>query len=277
MADVLFLLNTLWRPAIEISIIAVLFYYIYLFIRDTRALQLTKGFLILIIAFFVAQKLQLYAISWILTKLFPLSIIGFIIIFHPEIRRALAQLGKRPFFSLFEKDENYKEEHLSTVIVNALVYLSEKKIGALIALERDIGLKNYYSTGVAINGEISQELLCTIFMPHTPLHDGGVIICDDKIMAAATLFPLSQRPFITQIMGTRHRAAVGLTEETDALVLVVSEETGVISLASGGKINKDIPAKELKLVIKNFYISKKQKALKLKVTKNNKQTKEQQK
>lgn len=274
MSDLLFLLNALWRPIIEISIIAVLFYYIYLFIRDTRALQLTKGFLILILAFFIAEKLQLYAISWILTKLFPLSIIGFIIIFHPEIRRALAQLGKRPFFSLFEKDEDYKEQHLSEVIVNAVVYLAEKKIGALIALERDIGLKNYYSTGVPINGEISQELLCTIFMPHTPLHDGGIIICDDKIMAAATLFPLSQRPFITQMMGTRHRAAVGLTEETDALVLVVSEETGVVSLASGGKINKDIPPKELKLVIKNFYISKKQKMLRRKLNKENKKNKE---
>lgn len=274
MSNVLFLLNALWRPVIEISIIAVLFYYIYLFIRDTRALQLTKGFLILILSFFIAEKLKLYAISWILTKLFPLSIIGFIIIFHPEIRRALAQLGKRPFFSIFEREENYKEQHLSEVIVTAVTYLAEKKIGALIALERDIGLKNYYTTGVPINGEISQELLCTIFMPHTPLHDGGIIICDDKIMAAATLFPLSQRPFITQMMGTRHRAAVGLTEETDALVLVVSEETGVVSLASGGKINKDIPAKELKLVIKNFYISKKQKMLKRKTEKKEEQKKE---
>lgn len=272
MSDILFLLSTLWRPIIEIPIIAIVFYYIYLFIRDTRALQLTKGFFILILAFFIAEQFKLYAISWILTELFPISIIGFIIIFHPEIRRALAQLGKRPFFSLFEKDEDYKEQHLSEVIVNAIIYLAEKKIGALIALERDIGLKNYYSTGVAINGEISQELLCTIFMPHTPLHDGGIIICEDKIMAAATLFPLSQRPFITQMMGTRHRAAVGLTEETDALVLVVSEETGVVSLASGGKINKDIPAKELKLVIKNFYISKKQKMLKRKSNKEKKES-----
>lgn len=271
MVNFLWSVLSVWRPLIEISIISILFYYLYMFIRDTRALNVAKGLFFLVIMFFVTQKLKLHAISWILTHIFPISIIAFVIIFHPEIRRGLAQLGRRPFFSLFEREEDYKEEHLSEVIVEAVTNLSEKKIGALVAIERNIGLKNYCSTGVMINSAISKELLFTIFMPHTPLHDGGVIISDDKILAAAALFPLSQRPFITQIMGTRHRAAVGLTEETDALVIVISEETGIISLAGAGKLDKDINPEKLKRIIKNVYISKKQKPLNIKILKTNNQ------
>ena len=164
------------------------------------------------------------------------------------------EIGRKQFFSKF----HYEESNMAPVISNAVFALSEKKIGALIAIARQIGLKNYTDTGIILDSKVSVELLQTIFMPRTPLHDGGVIIDGVRITAAGCLFPLSQRPDISRSLGTRHRAAIGLTEETDALVIVVSEETGGVSIASHGKLSRNIDKETLEKIINSIYKSQQQ-------------------
>ncbi len=225
----------IWKPALEIIILWFALYRILLFVKGTRAAQVLKGIIILIILFFVTQRLGLETLSWILTKLFALSIIAFLIIFHPELRRGLARLGQNHFLGSFLKEEQIIEE-----IATAALNLSQKKTGALIAIEREVGLKPFIESGVSLHSKLTHELLSTIFVPNAPMHDGGVIISEGQVAAAGCLFPLSQNPRISKTLGTRHRAALGLTEETDAVVVVISEETGAISVAIGGKLTRDL-------------------------------------
>jgi len=217
---------------IEIFMLWCIFYYLLIFIKGSRVEQLIKGILIIILIVLLTKVGKLYTINWILTKVFAISIIGFVIIFQPELRRALTQIGRFGATS--------KKSHIIDDISRALIYLSNRKIGALIVLERDVGLRHYEESGVFLNAKISSELLCTIFTPLTPLHDGGVIIKDDRVTSAGCLLPLTQQEDIPTYLGTRHRAAIGLTEETDAICIIVSEETGSISLAAGGKLTRDI-------------------------------------
>ena len=194
--------------------------------------------------FFAASRFGLSAVSWILAKILAISVIGFLIIFQPEIRRGLARLGQ---FGMFTAKEQIVDE-----IVKAAVWFSERKIGAIIAIEREVGLGSYIESGVHLDSKVTSELLTTIFTPNTLLHDGGVIIQLDRIVAAGCLFPLAQDSQIARQLGTRHRAAIGLTEETDAAVVVVSEETGAISVVVGGKLTRDLSKESLTKILANL-------------------------
>jgi diadenylate cyclase len=191
--------------------------------------------------FFIAHIFELKSIRWILAHLFQISIIGFLIIFQPELRRGLARIGQSPLFKSFLKEEVVMDE-----LIKAVTFMAKNKIGALIAIEREMSLKPYMESGIALEGLLTKEFLITIFMPNTPSHDGGVIIQGNRIMAVGCLFPLSDSPKLSKTLGTRHRAALGLSEETDALVIVVSEETGIISLVVQGKITRDMDEEQLR-------------------------------
>jgi len=232
------------KISLEIAILWWVIYAILLFIKGTRAAQLLKGLIIVVLLFFLVEKLGLKAVSWILTKILALSVIGFIIIFQPEIRRGLARIGQ---FGVFTARDQIIDE-----IVKAVAWLAERKIGAIIAIEREVGLKSYIESGVHLDSRVNSELLTTIFMPNTLLHDGGVIIQLDRIVAAGCLFPLAQDPQLARQLGTRHRAAIGLTEETDAVVVVASEETGAISVVTGGKLTRDLDKESLEKVLTNL-------------------------
>ncbi|NQS99843.1 MAG: TIGR00159 family protein [Candidatus Omnitrophica bacterium] len=245
-------LSLIWRPVLEIFVLWYVFYHLLVFIKGTPAVQVLRGLIFLIIVFlislFVAQKLDLIIISWILPKLFAVFLVSFLIIFQPELRRGLAQLGQGPILGLF-----FREERIVDEITEAVYSLSAKKIGAIIALEREVGLKPYIESGVALDSKVNSELINTVFMPHTPLHDGGIIIQNGRIVAAGCLFPLTRNPRISKTLGTRHRAAVGLSDETDALAIVVSGESGSVSLAREGKLIRDIDRDSLTRVLNNVF------------------------
>jgi diadenylate cyclase len=233
-----------WKPFVEIFIIAVLVYMIVSLVRGTRTVQLLKGIVVVTIIFIVSQKLELYTIEWLLTKVFAFSVIALLIIFQPELRRALANIGQDRFFlNLLE------EESFVTEICKAVGVLSKKKIGALIVIERATGLRNYIEGGIVLDSKVSAELIITIFMPTTPLHDGAVIVQGERLAASGCLLPLTNNPNVSKTTGTRHRAAIGITEESDAIAVVVSEKTGIVSLVMGGKITRDLDSATLEKVL----------------------------
>ncbi len=246
----------LLKTILEISMIWFLLYRFTIFIRGTRVVPLLRGIVVLIILFSVTNILDLVVINWILTKLFAISVIGFLIIFQPEIRRALSKIGQTYFFDVFSP---LMEEGVVNKISQSLVTLAQKRIGALVAFERTVGLKTYAETGVRLDAMVTSEIVNTVFAPLGPLHDGGVIISQGRIIAAGCLFPLSQNPNLDRALGTRHRAALGLSEETDAVVVMVSEETGKISIAQGGKLLSDFEGKDFNFVLKNILQQKEKK------------------
>ena len=227
-------LQSYWNAAIEIAFLAMAIYYGYLYFRGTRGAKVLTGLAILFISLtLVSQILNLTVISWLLRSLTAFLAIALVVIFQPELRRALAELGSSQFFS----SATQKKETID-VITDAVFELASKQTGALLAIERDTAIRSFAESGVSIDCEISQELLLTIFFPKTPLHDGGVIIRNDRIIAAACIFPVSQREDLDRTLGLRHRAGLGITEESDAIAIVVSEETGNISICHRGKIER---------------------------------------
>ncbi|HEA47169.1 MAG TPA: TIGR00159 family protein [bacterium] len=234
---------------IDVFVVTILFYWLFLLVRGTRAVQALKGLLILLIVAFIAQGLGLTTFNFLVKGLWQVLILAFIILFAPEIRRALAEVGQRRFFRGFLKEA--KPGYLDQII-EAVDILSKKKKGALIALERETGLKTYIETGIRIDSEVSRELLSTIFLPNTPLHDGAVIIQGNRVAAAGCLLPFTRNPDVSKRIGMRHRAALGLSEETDAVVVIVSEETGKISLAVGGRLTRDLDGTTLSKTVKNL-------------------------
>jgi diadenylate cyclase len=231
---ILELLQNYWNAAIEILLLAVAIYYGYLYFRGTRGAKVLTGLAILFITLtLVSQILNLTVISWLLRSLTAFLAIALVVIFQPELRRALAELGSSQFFS----SATQKKETID-VITEAVFELASRQIGALLAIERDTAIRTFAESGVNIDCDMSQELLITIFFPKTPLHDGGVIIRNDRIIAAACVFPVSQREDLDRTLGLRHRAALGVTEESDAIAIVVSEETGNISICHRGKIER---------------------------------------
>ncbi len=244
-----FELSNVWKIVLEISILWFMYYMVFLFIRGSRTVQLLKGLIIIAFLLVITQQSGLTTISWIIAKIFPISVLAFLIIFQPELRRGLAQLGQ---FGAMLKEERVIDE-----IVKSASILSKKKIGALIAIEREIGLRPYLESGIPLDGKVTSELINTIFMPNTPLHDGGIIIQGGTIIAAGCLFPLSQDPRLSKTMGTRHRAAIGLTEETDAVVIVVSEETGAVSISIAGKLTRDLNKETLSKILSNLFSNQK--------------------
>jgi diadenylate cyclase len=232
------------RGVLEILVLGVVFYYIMLFFHGTRGAQVLSGLVLFIVMLLVVTYVfRLDTLTWILQRLSVYVAVALLIIFQPEIRRALAELGKQHVFS------STADRPVIENIVKAAAMLAERKIGALIAIERETGTRAIQETGTIIDSLVTPELLASIFYPHTPLHDGGVIIREDRVVAAGCLFPLSQREELSKSLGTRHRAAIGLTEESDAVVIVVSEETGSLSLAFKGRLRRGLDEPRLKRIL----------------------------
>jgi diadenylate cyclase len=250
---------TLW-DIIDILIVAFLIYRIFLFLSETRAIQILIGLFILLLFSVIAKFLHFYTLSFIFNNLITIGIFALIVIFQPEIRRILAKLGEKQF-GIFTSEE--EAEKIIEEIVRAAKKLSEDRVGGLIVVEREVNLDNYIEAGTVIDGKISKELLITIFWPGTPLHDGAVIVRRDKIHKAGAFLPLSLNPHLPQTVGTRHRAAIGITEETDAVVVVISEETGAVSVSYTGKFIKNLDPQKLKKVLKDLLIKKKEERRKL--------------
>ncbi len=224
-----------WRSGVEILILWVAIYYGYLYFRGTRGAKVLTGLaLIFLTLIFVSQLLKLVVISWLIRSLTAFLAVALVVIFQPELRRALAALGSHRIFSTTSQSRETIE-----VVTEIIFELSNRPFGALIAIERDINLAAFAESGVPIDCEISPELIVTIFHPKTPLHDGAIILRNERIVAAACIFPVSQREDLDRNLGLRHRAALGVTEESDALALVVSEETGIVSICHRGKMERD--------------------------------------
>ncbi len=228
---------------IDILVVAVLIYQFLVLIKGTRASQVLVGIGVLAAAFYIARLGELTTLNWLISTALPYAVFAVIVVFQAEIRQALAKLGRRLTLSRsdFAEGETYED------IVLAANLFSQNQTGALIVIERDIGLRTHIESGVPLDARLSYDLLATIFRPSAPLHDGAVIVQKDRIAAAACFLPLSMNPVLSTQLGTRHRAGIGITEETDAVAVIVSEETGAISLAVGGKIERDIDAEQLRL------------------------------
>ena len=244
-----------WKSIIEVIILWYVIYKLFLFLKGTKALYLLRGIFLLIIAYFLFQWLNFYTLSWVLARLLAFSVILIVVIFQPELREALIKLGRRHIFYVEPKEEDI--DFLIKEIVTAVGTMSRKKIGALIAIKRDIGLKNYIESGIMLNAKVSSELLQNIFYPFAPLHDGGVIIDGLEIVAAACLFPLTSNPNIDKTLGMRHKAAVGLSEDSDAIIIVISEETGSVSLAINGQLTRNLSLEDLRTILKGLLKSRK--------------------
>ena len=240
---------------LDISLVIFIAVKFFQFVKGTRGLQLLKGIMLLIIATMVSSILNLRILNFILTSFMTYGVILLIVMFQPELRRALEQLGSNKINKFFgtEQDIATKAKENIYKIAIAAKELSNSKKGALIVIERDIKLKDIIDTGVVIGAEISPQLLVNIFEPNTPLHDGAVIISENKIMAAACMLPLANDKNISKSLGTRHRSAIGISKESDSIVVVVSEETGKISVAKNGTLIADVKEEALKqILIKNL-------------------------
>lgn len=232
--------------AIDIAIVAYLFYQVFVFIRGTRAVQLLKGIAILLVLVSLTQWLRLYTVNWILVQVRTMLIVALPIVFQQELRRALTQLGRGKLFStnLF-RSQSASITQVIDEVVEAAFNLSRTKTGALIIIEQETGLEEYMEDAVRLDALVSRELLENIFVPNTPLHDGAVVIREDRIVAAACFVPATEDP-VTVELGARHRAAIGVSQVSDALAIVVSEETGTVSLASGGRLIRGLDSKTLR-------------------------------
>ena len=242
-----------WRDAIDVLIVAFIAYSLLRLIRGTRAVQMVFGIVAVFLLYELAVVLKLAALRTVLQALFFYVPLAIIVLFAAELRRALATFGRTPFFSWFS---GYHAEETISDIVLAVTSLSARKTGALIVLERREGLKNYIENGVPLDSAVSYDLLVTVFAPGTPLHDGAVILSGERVAAAACFLPLSINEGLSKRYGTRHRAAIGITEETDALAVVVSEERGTISVARDGQLIEDLDGKGLRdLLLREFAVA----------------------
>lgn len=231
---------------IDILLVTYVIYKLTMLIRGTKAIQLLKGISVIIAVWFLSSAFQLQTLKWLVEQAINFGFLAIIIIFQPELRRALEQLGRGRFFTRYASVEEDAYNETIEAVVEASVYMGKRRIGALISIERETGMNEYAETGVPIDAKITPELLINIFIPNTPLHDGAVIIKKNQILAAACYLPLSESRFIPKELGTRHRAAIGVSEVTDSLTVVVSEETGQISLAKNGEIFRDLDEERLK-------------------------------
>lgn len=225
---------------VDILLVWFLIYKVFNIIRGTKAVQLLKGIILIVVVRFLSGFLGLNTLEWIMEQVVTWGVLAIIIIFQPELRRALEQLGRGNFFSRYNSPEEDQQERLVEEIMKASAYMAKRRIGALITIEKQTGLGDYIETGIPLEAHITSELLINIFIPNTPLHDGAVILQNHSVAAAACYLPLSESPFISKELGTRHRAAIGISEVTDSLTVVVSEETGGISLTKSGEIYRDL-------------------------------------
>ena len=246
-----------WQDILDIFIVTVIIYRGLLIIKGTRAAQMLVGLGVLFLALVSAQYFGFYTIDWIIQTLWTQIVLAVIILFQPEIRRTLAQMGEARFLPSFASAEELKslEE-----IVKASIAIAGKKIGALIVIEKEVDLKDFIEIGTQLDSKVSRELLLSVFHPTSPIHDGAVIIRGNRVVAAGCFLPLTLRRNISKAYGTRHRAGIGLTEETDAFVIIISEETGSITTAVGNKIEKNVDMGSLRdYLTENFITSKEKK------------------
>ncbi len=233
-----------WIDGLDILIVAFAVYQIILALRGTRAFQMLLGLALLYLASRISLRLGLVTVNWALSNLLAVWFLSIIILFQPELRRALASVGRRG--SLLRAFSRYQEAHMIDEVVRAVTSLAAKKIGAIIVVERGSRLTDSLDSGTTLDALVSRQMLESIFYPYSPLHDGAVILSRDRIVAAACILPLSINPELPRDLGTRHRAAVGITEESDAVAIVVSEETGMISLVAVGEITRDLDPSALR-------------------------------
>ncbi|MGD0947316.1 MAG: diadenylate cyclase CdaA [Candidatus Binatia bacterium] len=237
------------RDAIDVGIIAFVIYQIINLIRGTRAVQMLIGLVVVFLAFLSSRYFDLYALNWILDNFLGSILLVIVIIFQDDIRRALTQVGTRPFFGV---ESGLHGQDLEEII-RAAVSLASNRIGALIVLQRDVGLNDFVEVGTRLDARVSKELITSIFQPLSPIHDGALIIHKGRIIAAGCFLPLTTNPHVSKTLGTRHRAAIGLTEETDAVVIVISEEEGAISMVREGRITRDLDAATLRSTLQRMF------------------------
>ncbi len=246
-----------WRNVVDIALLAILIYSLIKLGMHTRANSLFKGIVLVLLLAWLADALQISAVSWLLQQVINTGVLVLVIVFQPELRRALDQLGRskwtRQMFATQKKVDTNRADRDVAEIVRALNNMSRKKIGALIVFERSTGLGDVIESGTVVDAEISDPLIENIFEPNTPLHDGAMIIRDGRIEAAACILQLSENYTISRELGTRHRAAIGITEATDAVSLIVSEETGIISMARDGKLTRYLDAKSLTILLTELF------------------------
>ena len=234
------------RDAVDIVLVAAVLYRVLVMFRGTRAVQMLAGLGGLIVAAFLARHLELFSSSWILENFWSVWVLALVVLFQPEFRRGLAQIGHNSFFRAMLGARGEQQSHVIDDVAKAAESLAGKRMGGLIVLERTTGLRHYAELGVPLDAIVSADLLVSLFLPYSPLHDGAVFIRDNRVAAAGCFLPLSRNTQLGRAMGTRHRAALGITEETDAVVLVVSEESGRISIAMGGHMESPLDRDSLR-------------------------------
>lgn len=238
---------------LDILLVWFVLYKLITVIKGTKAVQLLKGIFFIIIARLITEALNLETLSWILQQVLNWGFLAIIIIFQPELRRALEQLGRGRLFSSSTLNEESERNRLIEALTKSVSYMAKRRIGALISIERETGLNDYIETGIQMNSDITSELMINLFIPNTPLHDGAVIVQKNRIAAAACYLPLSESPFISKDLGTRHRAALGISEVTDAITIVVSEETGAISLTANGDLHRNLSLEDFETKLRRVW------------------------
>jgi len=233
-----------WRDVVDIVVVSVIIYELLKLIRGTRAVQMVIGSGVLVALYYGSEWANLQTVNWLIRNMAVYLVFGVIVLFQNDIRRALAHLGRAPFFRYFEREESSEDTIEEIVVASSM--LASKRVGAIIAIEGHIGLRNYIEGGIPMDAILTYDLLVSIFQVTSPLHDGAVIIQGDRVAAAACFLPLTVNPRLSKELGSRHRAAIGLTEENDSIAVVVSEETGRMSLVSDGQIERDLDVEALR-------------------------------
>jgi diadenylate cyclase len=246
----------LW-DVFDILLVSLLIYEALKLIKGTRAMQMAIGSVFVLLLFYVSQRFPLQTVNWLIRNLLVYVVFGAIVLFQSDIRRALSHLGRAPFFRYFARSEQVAET--IEEIITAASQLAKARVGAIIVVEREIGLRNYVESGIPVDALVSYDLLTTVFQPKSPLHDGAVIIQEDRIAAAACFLPLTVNPKLDRDLGTRHRAAIGLTEECDAVAIVVSEERGEVSLSLRGRIERAMTPETLRARLQDVILHKRPK------------------
>lgn len=247
-----------WRnltDLLDILVVWYVFYKLMMLVRGTKAVQLFKGVVIIVLIKVLSAWLGLHTVSWIMDQIINWGVIGIIVVFQPEIRRGLEHLGRGSIFGS-NRSQNEDEKKLVAALDKAIQYMSKRRIGALISIQMNTGLEDYIETGIDLDAEVTGELLINIFIPNTPLHDGAVIIRNNRVAVAAAYLPLSESNLIPKELGTRHRAAVGISEVTDALTIVVSEETGGVTITKNSELIRDLSREDYLKFLKNELIPK---------------------
>lgn len=238
---------------IDVLLVWFVFYKLITIIKGTKAVQLLKGIFVLLIARILTEFFGLNTLQWMMDQVLPFGFLAIIIIFQPELRRALEQIGRGRLFARTMMQEEEERDRLIEAFVKSVSYMAKRRIGALISIEKETGLSEYIETGTGMDSMITSELLINIFIPNTPLHDGAVIVQRNRIAAAGCYLPLSESPFISKELGTRHRAALGISEVTDAVTIIVSEETGAVSLTANGDIDRNLDMEEFEARLRRVW------------------------